>query len=92
MTCLGIAKLFLIRPEIYCSWIEAAVLSSIIEAFVMINNNQKSGGELKKNTDKYSKCSRLKRANQSTLIELTEENLAVWPECLGLEMNSGGKS
>lgn len=77
MTCLDIAKLFLIRPEIYCSWIKAAVLSSTIEVFVMINKNQKSGGELKKNADKYSKCSRLKRANWSTLVKLTKENLTI---------------
>lgn len=54
-----------------------AVLSSVVKVFVMNHKNQKSGGGLKKNPDKYSTCSRLKRANWSTLVKLTEEKLTV---------------
>lgn len=54
-----------------------AVLPSVIKVFAMNHKNQKSGGGLKKNTEKYSACSRLKRVNQRTVVKLTEEKLTI---------------
>lgn len=60
--------------------IEVAVLSRVIKIFVMSYKNQKSGGGLGRNTDEYSTCSRLHRANWSTAHRREVNCLSRMPE------------